>query len=161
MSSKKRTKKGRPAKKGHPPLMVLRHSVDLKLQLMEAGSVTALAKGKATPANYNALLDMRNVTMIACWIKGITGGAMYSYVGNIVGQVLANVKQRFDELGKLGLSGPELEAINVFPSVYRDFWTTQPITTYKKAYDLLQQFYDGTVRGEDIGIITLGELNGD
>ena len=147
-------KKGRAAKQGSIPVLVIRQFIDTEMSLRETMSVQAIALGFATPAHYHTLLDMHGVLLIASKIKPIGTENIRHYANTILGVILHNIKLRYDRTGTLGCAGQELTELKRFPSIYRDFWAAQPIELYKQSFDVLEAYYNKVISAEDAGLIS-------
>lgn len=100
---------------------------------------------------------MQGILLIASKLQKKTDTPVYQFVKHAVGQCLANIKTRFEDTDKIGLSGPELEILSAFPTVYRDFWVTRDLELYKLSCDILQRYYDGTVTDKEAGLTESNE----
>jgi hypothetical protein len=79
-----------------------------KLRLLELSALEAFAKGKATPTDWRSLADMLNVAETLA-LSGV--GPEVLQACETAQNALAEAYRRHEELGKLGVTGPELQAL--------------------------------------------------
>jgi len=117
--------KPRKAVKPKAPMLVIRQMYNTDLEIKERMAVQSFAKGFATPAQYDVLLDMLNIMMLGASSCKTRSYAL-DYAKQVVGEALLSIRQRYERTGKLGCSGDELNILKEFVNNNIEFWKRQP-----------------------------------
>lgn len=121
---KKRTP--RPAR---PPTMVALQLAP-EVELTERLAIEAFADGAATTWNFNVLSDCRDMLAIAAKMKNAADILAVCELGFIA---LSNIKDRYLEKQRLGVTGDELHALRALVDVSCDFWKRQSGELFRRA----------------------------
>lgn len=111
------------------PTLVAMHMAP-EVELTERLALEAFSTGTAGTAQFNVLADCRDLLAIGADMRGdrdIGAVAELAYVA------LANMKDRYLEKDRLGVSGEELHALRALVDVSRDFWTRQSGELFRRA----------------------------
>lgn len=110
--------------------MVERSLCENDVEIAERMLVEAFAGGWATTKHFDGLANMRNVLTIAAAYKADKGVLR---VCDMMRIPMANLRERHEKTGRMGLTGEELKLIRVFADTYRDFWKRQTLALFKAA----------------------------
>ena len=103
------------------PTMVAMH-LNPEINIQERMSVAALRGGWATTDHFNLLADCRDMLILAAHEKQDQTAIAAC---DLAGIALMNMKDRHAELGKIGATGGELQALDLLVDVSEDFWKRQ------------------------------------
>lgn len=79
-----------------------------KLRLLELSALEAFRTGQATPSDWRALADVANIAETMA-LDGIGPEVMEPC--RLASEALGEAHNRYKSMGRLGLSGPELQAL--------------------------------------------------
>jgi len=102
-----------------------------KLRIRELSAIEAFAKGTATPNDWRDIADYCNLcgTLVE---MGIDGEGISEAVEACEAALIAAVERK-DRIGKLGFSGPELEAVRTVYAWQDAQRTSVDLRTYEEA----------------------------
>lgn len=86
-----------------------------KLRLLELSALEAFRTGQATPSDWRALADVANIAETMA-LDGI--GPEVLEPCRLASEALGEAHARYKDRGKLGLSGPELQALRELHSYH-------------------------------------------
>lgn len=112
------------------PLMVERSLCEVDVELAERMLIEAFAGGWATTKHYEGLANMRNVLTVAAAYKEAKD---VLHICDAMRIPMANLRERYESSGRMGVTGEELKLLRVFADTYRDFWKRQPLALFKAA----------------------------
>lgn len=127
-----------------PPMLVNRGLRDDELQMREIQFVEAFSGGWAGKEHFDSLADMRNVLAIAADHKNDQEAL---HMANAMSIPLQNIRLRYAQTNRFGVTGDELRLMREFVEFYRDFWMRQPVALYESAVAALEVAM-GNVRKE-------------
>lgn len=90
--------------------------------IQERMAVAALRGGWSTTDHFNLLADCRDMLVLAANEKGDKTAIAAC---DLAGVALMNMKDRYAELGRIGATGDELQALDLLTTVSEDFWKRQ------------------------------------
>lgn len=126
--------------KARPPMLVMRNIHDAELDKKELGAALRFKWGTATKSDFDLLLDLLNMMLIA----GCTSRQreyIIKFVDDVGMPALKSIKERFDRTGKLGVSGREGAILVDITTISKDFWNRQPIELYDVCGRELKAYY--------------------
>jgi hypothetical protein len=103
------------------PTIVAMH-LNPEVCLQERMALEALRGGWSTTDHFNLLADCRDMLLLAAHEKHDQGAIDACTISGIA---LLNLKDRHTEMGKIGATGDELQALGLLVSVSEDFWKRQ------------------------------------
>lgn len=101
-----------------------------EVEIAERLAINAFASSTATPTNFNVLADCRDLLAIAANMRGDADTGAVCELGHIA---LSNIKDRYLEHQRLGLTGDELQALRAMVEVSNDFWKRQSGELFRRA----------------------------
>lgn len=113
----------RPARTKRPaaaPMLVMQYTNPMELH--ERMSVEAIIGGWATTEHFDNLADAHDILNLAAADKG---DAATLAVCELTGIALLNIKDRWLERAKFGVTGEERKALELLAETSRDFWARQ------------------------------------
>ena len=116
------------------PMLINRGLQNTDLELRERQFVEAFAGGWATTEHFDNLADMRDCLLLAAALKK---DAATIGLCRAAGIALMNIRDRYAETKRMGVSADELQALRVFATTYRDFWLRQSVGAYEAACNAL------------------------
>ena len=102
-----------------PPMLGSRGLINDELELRERMIVEAFAGGWAGETQYDELTDMRNVLTIAADHQRDKSTLAMCHAVRIP---MANIRARYAETKRMGITGDELRLLREFLDCYKDFW---------------------------------------
>lgn len=99
-------------------------------------SMQAFREGWAGPAHFDAMLDTRDLLLLAAKAKNDSDVVEAARVINLA---LANIRDSWDG-SKFAVSDDELNALQVLVDISTDFWARQSGNLYQMAYMTLRQY---------------------
>lgn len=93
-----------------------------EVSIQERMAVAALRGGWATTDHFNMLADCRDMLVLAANEKNDQAAITAC---DVAGIALMNMKDRHAELGRIGATGDELQALDLLNTVSEDFWKRQ------------------------------------
>lgn len=130
-------------KRGHrrprpltPPMLVNRGLMNDELETRERMLVEAFAGGWADKEHFDSIADMRNVLTLAAAHKD---DKQILSICDAMRIPMGNIRERYTQSGRMGVTGDELKLMRVFLDVYRDFWMRQPVKLYEVACEELSR----------------------
>lgn len=121
-----------------PPMLVSFGLAPPDIEARERMFVEAFAGGWAGKDHFDQLTDMRNILTIAAAEKDDEETLSMCEAMRIV---MMNVRIRFEQVKKFGVSGDELTLMRTFIDVYRDFWLRQPTRLFHDSVDALDRHW--------------------
>jgi hypothetical protein len=118
------------------PMLVNRGLIEQEIETRERMLVEAFAGGWATTEHFDNIADMRNVMTLAAAHKNDQSALNACEAMRIP---MGNLRDRYAQTGRLGVSGDELRMLRAFVDQYRDFWIRQPVKLYLAACDALNR----------------------
>ena len=104
------------------------------LETKERQFVNAFAGGWATTEHFDNLADMRDCLLLAAASKK---DADTIGMCRAVGFALMNIRDRYAENKRMGVTGDELQVLREFATLYRDYWLRQSVSAYESACNAL------------------------
>ena len=129
---KRSNRKPRPAE---IPCIVMPHIVP-EAQICLLTSMQAFREGWAGPAHFDAMLDTRDLLLLAAKAKNDSDVVEAARAINLA---LANIRDSWDG-SKFAVSDDELNALQVLVDISTDFWARQSGNLYQMAYMTLRQY---------------------
>ena len=129
---KRSNRKPRPAE---IPCIVMPHIVP-EAQICLLTSMQAFREGWAGPAHFDAMLDTRDLLLLAAKAKNNSDVVEAARAINLA---LANIRDSWDG-SKFAVSDDELNALQVLVDISTDFWARQSGNLYQMAYMTLRQY---------------------
>ncbi len=117
-----------------PPTMVLIQTTNLEMH--ERMSVQALVGGWATADHFDNLADCHDLLNLAAADKG---DAQMLAVCELSGIALLNVKDRYAERQRFGVTGEERKALELLADTSKDFWSRQSGAFFHQCWKALQK----------------------
>ena len=117
-----------------PPMLINRGLINTELETVERMSVEAFSGGWATTDHFDTLADMRDCLLLAAAHKR---DAETIGMCRAVGIALMNIRDRYAETKRMGVSADELQVLREFCTTYRDYWLRQSVGAYEAACDAL------------------------
>lgn len=115
--------------------------IDTKeMSLHEHLAITSFTHGVANESQYDKLLRMMNVLLIAGQTCKTRKYAI-EYVEKVIKPTLISVKSRFIKTGKFGVSAHELESLREMLEFSRQFWIRQTLELWSFANEQVDLFY--------------------
>ena len=99
-------------------------------------SMQAFREGWAGPAHFDAMLDTRDLLLLAAKAKNDSDVVEAARAINLA---LANIRDSWDG-SKFAVSDDELNALQVLVDISTDFWARQSGNLYQMAYMTLRQY---------------------
>ena len=84
--------------------------------------------------NFDEITDMRNLLTIAAAHKDDQGVLGICHAMSIV---MNNIRTRYAETQRMGVSGDEVKLLREFCGIYADFWLRQSVGMYERCCDEL------------------------
>ena len=106
------------------------------MEMRERMIAEAFSGGWATERHFDELTDMRNVLTIAAAHKDDQGVLSLCHAMSIV---MNNIRARYAETQRMGVSGDEVKLLREFCGVYADFWLRQSVGMYERCCDELSR----------------------
>lgn len=119
-----------------PPMLVNRGLIEQEIENRERMLVEAFAGGWATTEHFDNIAEMRNVMTLAAAYKNDNNALNACEAMRIP---MGNMRDRYAQTGRLGVTGDELMLLRAFVDLYRDFWIRQPVKLYLAACDELNR----------------------
>ena len=129
---KRSNRKLRPAE---IPCIVMPHIVP-EAQICLLTSMQAFREGWAGPAHFDAMLDTRDLLLLAAKAKNDSDVVEAARAINLA---LANIRDSWDS-SKFAVSDDELNALQVLVDISTDFWARQSGNLYQMSYMALRQY---------------------
>ena len=111
-----------------------------EMELHEHLAIKSFTSGHATEAQYDKLLRMMNMLLIAGQTCKNRRNAI-EFADNIIRPTLINIKSRFIKTGKLGTTSHELQALKDMIQFSRQFWIVQNTELWNFCTQQLDAFY--------------------
>lgn len=118
------------------PTLVVLHNVPF-LGISEHIAVEAMTGGYAHPDHYDNLVDCADMLLMAAREKKNAG---VEEVAHLARAALSAIKDRFNRVGRLGVTSEEKNSLQALVDVSDDFWQRQSGALYSEAYEALQKF---------------------
>lgn len=116
--SGQRPRRPRPAR---CPTLVALHLAP-EVGITERLAVDAIAGGWAGTFHFNILADCRDLLTLAA---GHKRDAQTTALCDLAGIALLNIKDRYQQYQRIGVSGAELQALRLLVDIAEDFWKRQ------------------------------------
>lgn len=123
-------------KRVSPPMLINRGLQNDYYETKERMIAEAFSGGWATERHFDELTDMRNVLTIAAAHKDDQGILGLCHAMSIV---MNNIRTRYAETQRMGVSGDEVKLLREFCGVYADFWLRQSVGMYERCCDELSR----------------------
>ena len=121
-------------KRVSPPMLINRGLQNDNLEMRERMIAEAFSGGWATERHFDELVDMRNLLTIAAAHKDDHGVLSLCHAMSIV---MNNIRTRYAETKRMGVSGDEVKLLREFCGIYADFWLRQSVGLYERCCDEL------------------------
>ena len=106
------------------------------LEMRERMIAEAFSGGWATERHFDEITDMRNLLTIAAAHKYDQCVLSMCHAVSIV---LNNIRTRYAETQRMGVSGDEVKLLREFCGIYADFWLRQSVGLYDRCCDELNR----------------------
>lgn len=116
------------------PMLINRGLQNDDLEMRERMIAEAFSGGWATERHFDELVDMRNLLTIAAAHKDDQGVLSLCHAMSIV---MNNIRARYAETHRMGVSGDEVKLLREFCGIYADFWLRQSVGLYERCCDEL------------------------
>ena len=123
-------------KRVSPPMLINRGLQNDYYETKERMIAEAFSGGWATERHFDEITDMRNVLTIAAAHKDDQGVLSLCQAMSIV---MNNIRTRYAETQRMGVSGDEVKLLREFCGIYADFWMRQSVGMYERCCDELSQ----------------------
>ena len=123
-------------KRVSPPMLINRGLQNDDLEMRERMIAEAFSGGWATERHFDELVDMRNLLTIAAAHKDDQGALGICHAMSVV---MNNIRLRYAETQRMGVSGEEMKLLREFCGVYSDFWLRKSVGLYERCCDELSQ----------------------
>ena len=137
---KKRSKSYLPGMKPLAPVLVTRTINQTKLETLERMTVNAFTQGHAQKKDFDILMEMMNVLLVAGHSSNERTYAK-EYVEQKIRPVMESIKSRYDRTGKLGVTMPEKRQLIEFVDFNDYFWIRQPAELFITCEREVLKFY--------------------
>ena len=121
-------------KRVSPPMIINRGLQNDYYETKERMIAEAFSGGWATERHFDELCDMRSVLMLAAAHKDDQGVLSMCHAMSIV---MNNIRTRYAETQRMGVSGDEVKLLREFCGIYADFWLRQSVGLYDRCCDEL------------------------
>ncbi len=119
-------------KRVSPPMLINRGLQNNYYETKERMIAEAFSGGWATERHFDELCDMRSVLMLAAAHKDDQGVLSLCQAMSIV---MNNIRARYAENQRMGVSGDEVKLLREFCGIYADFWLRQSVGMYERCCD--------------------------
>lgn len=119
------------------PMLVM-NTTDMELH--EHLAIKSFTNGNATEAQYDKLLRMMNMLLIAGQTDKKRKKAIY-FCYKVVRPTLISIKSRFIKTGSFGVNSHELQALKDMMQFSRQFWIIQNTELWNFCTQQLDAFY--------------------
>lgn len=126
----------------HYPMLVIDHVCGQELEIANWNCLNAFMHGLAAVSHFKHLNDMANVLIIAGTLRK-EAKLMAEFVENDVVPILQSIKNRFEKVGRLGLTGGDIEVLRDFIKVYNAYWKQESSTFLVECQTQMQLYYRG------------------
>ena len=116
------------------PMLINRGLQNDDLEMRERMIAEAFSGGWATERHFDEITDMRNLLTIAAAHKDDQGVLGICHAMSIV---MNNIRTRYAETQRMGVSGDEVKLLREFCGIYADFWLRQSVGLYERCCDEL------------------------
>ncbi len=123
-------------KRVSPPMLINRGLQNDDLEMRERMIAEAFSGGWATERHFDELVDMRNLLTIAAAHKDDQGVLGLCQAMSIA---MNNIRARYAETQRMGVSGDEVKLLREFCGIYADFWLRQSVGLYERCCDELSK----------------------
>lgn len=123
-------KKKRIPKPMRAPCLVVMHTIP-EVSITERMAIDSFAGGWADKTHFNVLLDCYQLLALAADHKDATDELTICELAHIA---LANIRDRYDQTGKFGMTGDERKALIQLADVSQDFWKRQSGELFRLAH---------------------------
>jgi len=124
------------AKPTSRPMLINRGLINDQLETRERMIAAAFSGGWAGEQHYDELTDMRNVLTIAGAHKDDQQILGFCHA---MSTVLHNIRTRYAETRRMGVSGDEQRMLTEFCGIYANFWLRQTVRFYERCCDELNR----------------------
>lgn len=107
-----------------------------EVQICLLTSMQAFREGWASPAHFDAMLDTRDLLLLAAKAKNNSDVVEAARAINLA---LANIQESWDG-SKFSYTDDELNALQILVDISTDFWTRQSGNLYQMAYMALRKY---------------------
>lgn len=121
-------------KRVSPPMLINRGLQNDYYETKERMIAEEFYGGWATERHFDELCDMRSVLMLAAAHKDDQGVLSMCHAMSIV---MNNIRARYAETQRMGVSGDEVKLLREFCGIYADFWLRQSVGLYERCCDEL------------------------
>lgn len=120
----------------NPPTLVALHCAP-EVGITERLAVEGIAHGWATATHFNQLLECADLLLLAATEKKADAEVEIAHLGRTA---LANIRDRFHQMQRIGASGEELKALRVLVDISEDWWKRQSGALFKEAVEALDRY---------------------
>lgn len=106
------------------------------LEMRERMIAEAFSGGWATERHFDEITDMRNLLTIAAAHKD---DQVVLGICHAMSIVMNNIRARYAETQRMGVSGDEVKLLREFCGIYADFWLRQSVGMYERCCDELSR----------------------
>ena len=123
-------------KRVSPPMLINRGLQNDDMEMRERMIAEAFSGGWSTERHFDELVDMRNLLTIAAAHKDDQGVLGICHAMSIV---MNNIRTRYADTNRMGVSGDEVKLLREFCGIYADFWLRQSVGMYERCCDELSR----------------------
>ncbi len=123
-------------KRVSPPMLINRGLQNDDLEMRERMIAEAFSGGWATERHFDEITDMRNLLTIAAAHKD---DQVVLGICHAMSIVMNNIRARYAETQRMGVSGDEVKLLREFCGIYADFWLRQSVGMYERCCDELSR----------------------
>ena len=118
------------------PMLINRGLQNDDLEMRERMIAEAFSGGWATERHFDEITDMRNLLTIAAAHKD---DQVVLGICHAMSIVMNNIRARYAETQRMGVSGDEVKLLREFCGIYADFWLRQSVGMYERCCDELSR----------------------
>jgi len=111
-----------------------------EMELHEHLAIKSFTSGHATEAQYDKLMRMMNMLLVAGQTCKARRHAI-SFSEAVIKPTLISIKSRFIKTGKLGTTSHELQSLKSMLKFNREFWIVQNTELWNFCNDQVDAFY--------------------
>lgn len=122
------------------PMLVIDHVCGKELEIANWNCLNAFMRGVADESHFKHFNDMANVLLIAGTIKQ-KAALLAEFIEGDVLPVLMSIKTRYEQCGKFGLAGGDVDILRDFINVYIEYWRWESSNFLVQCQTEMQAYY--------------------
>lgn len=123
------------------PMLVMRGIREVELDTKELSAALAFKFGTATKADYDMMMDITNMMLIAA-STAKHREYVIPIIDNSIMPTLKSIRERYERTNKLGVSAEESKVLVDLTEISKQFWLRQPLDLYKRCATELALYYE-------------------